>query len=41
MFFIANDSIETTTSNVFKIEIKQRKKIFGVLKSLRQLIGLK
>jgi len=39
MFFTANDSLHTTTSNVFRVEIKE-KKILGILKSLRQMIGL-
>ena len=38
MFFIANDSIDTTISNIFEIEVKKRE---GVLRSLRQMVGLK
>ena len=43
MFFIANDSKDTTISNIFEIEVKkQQGKIFDFpgLKSLRKLIGL-
>ena len=39
-FFIANDSKDITASNVFKVEVKERKIVTGVLKSLRKLIGL-
>ena len=39
LFFTASDSFDTTTSNVFKIEVKESKKI-PKLKSLRQIIGL-
>ena len=43
MFFIANDSKDTTVSNIFKIEVENKRgKIFDFpgLKSLRELIGL-
>ena len=36
MFFTANDSVNTATSNIFEIEVKQRGRF---LKSLRRLIG--
>jgi len=41
-FFIANDTIDTTVSNVFQVEVKERRKVFDIpgLKSLRRLIGL-
>jgi len=40
MFFTADDSFDTLTSNVFEVKIKKRNKIYGVFKSLRQIIGL-
>ena len=40
MFFTANDSIDTSLSNIFEIEVKERKEIPKILKSLRHIIGL-
>lgn len=40
MFFTANDSSDTITSNIFQIEVKEREKVPVILKSLRKLIGL-
>ena len=40
MYFIANDSMYTAVSNVFKIEVKERKGFGPGLKSLRKIIGI-
>ncbi|MBI3026568.1 hypothetical protein HYY70_00495 [Candidatus Woesearchaeota archaeon] len=43
IFFTANDSIYTTASNVFKVEVKEHEKkeeASKILKSLRSIIGL-
>ena len=40
MFFTANDSIDTSLSNIFKIEVKERKEMPKILRSLRHIIGL-
>ncbi|MBI2102118.1 hypothetical protein HYT53_05915 [Candidatus Woesearchaeota archaeon] len=40
MYFIANDSAYTAVSNVFKIEVKERKGFGPGLKSLRKIIGI-
>ena len=40
MYFIANDTKDLTTSNIFKIEVAENKKVPGILKSLRQVLGI-
>jgi len=42
LFFIANDTVDTTVSNIFKVEVKKQGITFDIpgLKSLRKLIGL-
>ena len=40
MYFIANDAKDLTTSNIFRVEVAENKKGPGILKSLRQVLGI-
>lgn len=40
MYFIANDTKDLTTSNIFRVEVTENKKGPLILKSLRQVLGI-